>query len=476
MAIVEISADTEVQISAEIDDTTWLVKEGVTISVDDDAIDSSADGQNRIFIVDGHIYASGGYGITLGISSSSNLNEVIINKTGSIYSDFYGIGTYGDHFRFVNHGTVSGGTLALSVRGDDAYVVNDGEMNGNDGIGIQLMGDDGVVINNGTVTGATSFFTFAFDGGQFTLRNTGTAVGSEYSFVGGLGDETVINTGTMQGDIEFREGDDTFDNRGGTFSGQVTGNDGDDTFIVDTADIDIVELVGEGDDTVRSSVSFELADYVETLILTGFANLAGYGSDTTNVLIGNIGDNALYGFGGSDTFVGGLGKDVFNGGTGIDTADYSEADAAVTVDLAKGKISGSADAAGDRLISIERVEASEFKDRMIGNNAANTLLGGGGNDRLDGGRGNDSLSGEKGKDMFVFSTGYGKDTITDFGTGSSNSDRIDLSDLAGINSFADLKSHHMTNHNGDVRITVGNDVLTIEGYSVSQFVAGDFLL
>ena len=48
-------------------------------------------------------------------------------------------------------------------------------------------------------------------------------------------------------------------------------------------------------DTVRASVSWELADNFENLVLAGTADLAGTGNAADNTLTGNSGANALDG-------------------------------------------------------------------------------------------------------------------------------------------------------------------------------------
>lgn len=66
------------------------------------------------------------------------------------------------------------------------------------------------------------------------------------------------------------------------------------------------------------------------------------------------------------------------------------------------------------------------KDTIYGNSGADLLSGGKGNDYLSGGKGNDTLNGGKGndtlvggdgKDIFVYESGGGKDTITDYTAG-----------------------------------------------------------
>src|ERR687886_830904 len=53
-------------------------------------------------------------------------------------------------------------------------------------------------------------------------------------------------------------------------------------------------------------------------------------------------------------------------------------------------------------------------DLLLGNAGDDLLYGGNGSDTLTGGLGNDTLTGGNGKDIFVFASGEGTDTITDF--------------------------------------------------------------
>ncbi len=49
---------------------------------------------------------------------------------------------------------------------------------------------------------------------------------------------------------------------------------------------------------------------------------------------------------------------------------------------------------------------------------------------MSGGAGNDVLTGGNDVDIFIFATGFGRDVITDFGTGA---DIIDLTGFKAIN-------------------------------------------
>jgi len=79
---------------------------------------------------------------------------------------------------------------------------------------------------------------------------------------------------------------------------------------------------------------------------------------------------------------------------------------------------------GDTLTGIENVTGSAFDDVLVGSTLANILAGGGGNDTLTGGAG---------ADIFVFDTRFGRDTITDFGTGEGDVVQFDPQMFADFN-------------------------------------------
>ncbi|MFJ2466403.1 calcium-binding protein, partial [Pseudomonas sp. NPDC087615] len=77
-------------------------------------------------------------------------------------------------------------------------------------------------------------------------------------------------------------------------------------------------------DTVRSSINYSLGANLENLVLTGSANLLGYGNALNNVLAGNDGNNVLNGGAGNDTLIGGRGVDMLTGGSGADTFVFND--------------------------------------------------------------------------------------------------------------------------------------------------------
>ncbi|MFN0192336.1 MAG: calcium-binding protein [Aestuariivirga sp.] len=175
-----------------------------------------------------------------------------------------------------------------------------------------------------------------------------------------------------------------------------------------------------GNDVLDARV--RVGDAAVNTVLKGYAgNDTIYGGKGNDTLVGGDGNDRLGGGAGNDLLIGGEGADLLNGGHGLDTADY-RSQAAVKVDLQTG--TGAWAAAGDKLMSIERVFGSNtghdeingasLNDLLFGFGGHDTLNGRDGNDRLDGGDGHDWLIGEAGVDILI--GGAGNDTF-DAGTG-----------------------------------------------------------
>ncbi|OYT88665.1 MAG: hypothetical protein CFE43_21310, partial [Burkholderiales bacterium PBB3] len=98
----------------------------------------------------------------------------------------------------------------------------------------------------------------------------------------------------------------------------LTGGLGDDTYVVGAGDT-VIELTGEGQDTVQSATTYTLSANVENLTLTGSSAINGTGNALSNVLTGNSAANVLTGGDGDDTLDGKAGNDTMAGGTGNDT-------------------------------------------------------------------------------------------------------------------------------------------------------------
>jgi len=174
-----------------------------------------------------------------------------------------------------------------------------------------------------------------------------------------------------------------------------------------TGDV-VDESTGSGTDTVRSSITFNLADtahvkgQVENLTLTGTSAINGTGNALNNVIVGNSGNNTLA------------------GGTGTDTVSYENAMAQVVVNLATTGAQNTGGAGTDVLSGFENLTGSQFNDTLTGNQGNNVLTGLGGDDLLNGAAGADTMVGGLGNDKYVVdntgdvvdeSSGGGIDTV-----------------------------------------------------------------
>ncbi|MFN6579144.1 MAG: putative Ig domain-containing protein, partial [Aulosira sp. ZfuVER01] len=284
-------------------------------------------------------------------------------------------------------------------------------------------------------------------------------------------------------------GNDTLD--GGTGKDTMTGGLGDDTYIVENSGDKVVENPDQGTDTVRSSISYTLGDYVENLVLTGSSSLSGTGNALNNLITGNSGSNTLDGKAGNDALSGGLGNDNYivdsfgdvvieNANEGTDSV-FASVSYTLTDNVERLTLTGTANINGT---------GNSLSNSITGNAADNTLTGADGNDILDGGAGNDILNGGDGNDILnggsgndTLNGGVGNDSYTvdsiadvitenaDEGTDSvtasvsytltDNVERLTLTGTANINGTGNSLSNSITGNAADNTLTGadGNDIL-----------------
>ncbi len=114
-------------------------------------------------------------------------------------------------------------------------------------------------------------------------------------------------------------------------------------------------------------------------------------------------------------------------------------------------------------------------DVLYGFAGNDTLNGGGGNDVLVGGVDFDTLTGGGGNDRFVFRSGDGYDTITDFAPLGVGADVIALEGY-GISSFAALQGlMTLVGHNTVIVFDAENQII-VQNVIPSQFDVGNFIL
>ena len=82
----------------------------------------------------------------------------------------------------------------------------------------------------------------------------------------------------------------------------MAGGKDDDSYLVDSTKEIISEAANQGDDDVRSTISYTLGANVEDLRLVGNADINGTGNGLDNFMLGNEGKNRLDG-GAGNSFI-----------------------------------------------------------------------------------------------------------------------------------------------------------------------------
>lgn len=241
--------------------------------------------------------------------------------------------------------TGAGNDLVLGGDGDDIINGGDGKdelygQGGNDiladGGGVVAetllggIGDDIYVVsfretstieyaNEGIDTVQTTFSIFAL---QNNVENLTFTNGGTHGAGVGNSLDNVITGGTGQDDLFGRDGNDTLDGNTGS-ANTLLGQEGNDTYIVRVAGDSVIEVAGQGSDTVRAFVSAHtLAANVENLIYAGAGTFIGVGNGEGNAIYGGALGDDLNGMGGDDVIIGGAGSDFIQGGSGADQFRY----------------------------------------------------------------------------------------------------------------------------------------------------------
>ena len=321
--------------------------------------------------------------------------------------------------------TVAGQKLT-GTKGNDTFTVISSDVRIEDTLG----GNDTVLakvdfdltpfnfIENLTLFASTS----AVKGIGNSLSNVITGNGLNNELDGGAGNDSLYG-GAGDDNLLGGEGNDFLD--GGAGNDYLVGGSGNDTYLVDSSNIeaDTFDQIGEeedgGIDTVLSSVSYRLSDFLEVLTLTGSSQINAYGNISDNTITGNSIGNSIYGEEGNDLLNGAAGADSLFGGDGNDT---------FIVDNVSDRVFENEDSGTDFVVSSATYTLSDYLENLtlsgenvisgygnslsniiVGNSRANTISGDSGDDSLIGGEGSDSIVGGLGADSLY--GGAGSDTL-----------------------------------------------------------------
>ncbi|WP_374287828.1 M10 family metallopeptidase C-terminal domain-containing protein [Pseudomonas fluvialis] len=193
------------------------------------------------------------------------------------------------------------------------------------------------------------------------------AIGSAYD------DELIGNNADNL--LNGRAGNDTL--RGGL---------GNDSYVIDSINDRVIELDGQGYDSVRININqrdgqYRLPDYVEEGQLINSVDFTLLGNALNNTLLGNARNNRLDGGSGADTMKGGAGNDTYvvdhAGDLIIDSAGLDSVESYISFTLGQGL--ENLVLLGHSAISGIGNNAANFIDGSQ-NTAGNLLIGLGGND------------------------------------------------------------------------------------------------
>lgn len=300
MATVKILTGTSTFVAGDAN-TTYNLAENATLDTTGNGIDVDGEAKGRVFNINGKIFA--------------DTNAIVVDPQPAPFG--------GTVIHVGKSGVLEGGSNGIYAYGQGIQIINEGSISGNSS-GVLLYGTN-TLINSGTIHGGPAGLSLQSGNGEgmTVITNSGTISGFNYSILGSSEYETIINTGTLEGDVDLGGGDDFFVFKKGEVNGEVMGGQGDDTFTIRKAGLDIVEAMGEGNDTIYSSVSLTMAANVEDLYLTGKKDINATGGTAGNDIHGNVGRNTIDAGGGFDFIDGGRGNDILTGGSSADTFHFA---------------------------------------------------------------------------------------------------------------------------------------------------------
>lgn len=264
---------------------------------------------------------------------------------------------------------------------------------------------------------------------------------------------------------------------GGTGADIMYGGAGDDTYYVDNLGDVVTEYNGNGNDTVITSVSFNLVGHAENIILIGVGAIDATGNNVNNILTGNNANNIINGGLGADTMTGKSGNDTYyvdNIGDQIIELENEGTDSV------RSSISYTLSAHVENLtltgLYFINGTGNDLNNVISGNSGNNVLTGAAGDDILRGYEGADTLLGGSGNDVYyvenvgdtiIEALNDGIDTVNSYisYTLTANVENLTLIGAGPLNLTGNSLANILTGYSGNNVIDGGAGADTMYGGS-----------
>lgn len=341
-------------------------------------------------------------------------------------------------------------------------------------------GNDTYVVDNG----ADSVVELSDEGNDTVLASVSWTLQANVESLTLTGSAHINATGNELNNTLLGNGGSNMLDGGGAGVDDLMGGAGDDIYVIRSTTDRILEVIGEGSDTVQTGLSWTLRENIENLLLTGTGSVSGTGNELNNVMVGNAANNTLTGNAGNDTLDGGAGIDTLIGGAGDDiyrvdamTDVVTEAASAGT-DTVQSSVSWSLGANLENLTLTGTADITATGNTLAnvlqGNSAANTLNGGTGADSMAGGAGNDLYVVDNTADTVIEAAAEGVDTVQAgiAWTLAANIENLTLTGSSAVSGTGNDLGNVLTGNSGANTLSGGAGNDTLDGGSGTDTMLG----
>ncbi len=306
-----------------------------------------------------------------------------------------------------------------------------------------------IIYNNATVAKSTAITVMSGAANTITTSDYGSNVVSVDASGRTAGLKFTGNTKANK--IIGGSGADTLD--GGKGNDTLTGGAGEDIFVYATGEgNDVITDYTSGEDYIKISsgtVSTYTLKGSDLVLKVDSGSIKVKNGKTAAVAVIDADDNVT-------TYLSGLiydGSNTTKSAAVSVTSNYGNTLSSYSANVASIYASGHSDAM--------RIVGNTKNNYIAGTEKNDTIDGGTGSDTIEGGKGNDVLTGGAGKDVFIYNSGDGNDTITDYTVGD------DTLKVVG----ASVGTYTVSGNNAIIKIGTGS--VTLKDVGEKEIVIAD---